>query len=243
MKNIFQKSNMKTSGVNAIIDFTNTKNLHARERQKFAKHSMKNSALSAIFQCFFAAILLASPAFSASFVQPTVSGTTPSGLLWSDVATGLSLPLRTTTAGMNGTTGAVAYFNTQTGVLQIDPKGLSLTTFIFTYATGNSNVSASTPGPFVYPTGNSTNAISPTTGTPRTFPAVTAVTGLAPTTFMARVGMVIGAPLGPALATSGDPGNIASSNGYFNQPWAFPSDLVDPVSLSSMVISDFYTVG
>lgn len=144
---------------------------------------------------------------------------------------------------MNGKPGAVAYFDPQTGLLQIDPKGLSLSNIIFTYTSGTTNVTGTTPGPFTFTSGTTTNSISPAVGSPRTFPAVTAVTGLAPTTVPARVGMIIGAPLGPALATSGDAGNIASDNGFFNQPWAFPDDLVSLDSLATMTISDFMTVG
>jgi hypothetical protein len=178
------------------------------------------------------------------FVQPTLSGTAPSGLTWAAVATGTALPIRTSgTNPLNRAAGAVAYFNTQTGQLQIDPRGLSLNSVIFTYTTGTANISGTTPGPFQYTTGTTTNAYSPTTGNSRTLPAVTAVTGLPPTTFAARVGLTIGTPLGASLATSGDEGNIASDNGFWNESWSFPLDLVKPDSLSSMVISNFKTIG
>ena len=178
------------------------------------------------------------------FVQPTLSGTAPSGLSWDAVATGTALPIRTSgTNPRNGAAGAVAYFNTQTGQLQIDPRGLSLNQVIFTYTTGTVNISGTTPGPFQYTTGTTTNAYSPTTGNSRTLPAVSAVFGLPPTTFAARVGTTIGAPLSPSFATSGDEGNIASDNGFWNEPWSFPLDLVKPDSLSSMVISNFKTIG
>jgi hypothetical protein len=179
------------------------------------------------------------------FVQPTpseLSGTAPSGVAWTAVATGTFMPVTGTSAAA-GSPGAVVYFNTLTGQIQIDPKGLQLSTAIITYGTGTANISGTTPGPFVYPSGTTTNAISPTTGTPKTFPAVTAVTGLPPTTFAARVGMTIGAPLGPSLATSGDPGNIASTTGFWDQPWAFPIELVASGSTGAMTLSDFYTVG
>jgi hypothetical protein len=181
------------------------------------------------------------------FVQPTpseLSGTSASGIPWTAVSTGTALPVRTTaTNAFNGAPGAVVYFNTTTGQLQIDPKNLDLTTVIITYTTGTVNISGTTAGPLVYPSGTTTNAISPTTGTPKTFPAVTAVTGLPPTTFAARVGMTIGAPLGPSLATAGDVGNIASTSGYWNQPWAFPLDLVASGSTGVMTISNFKTIG
>jgi len=176
------------------------------------------------------------------FVQPSLSGTSPSGLLWSAVATGTALPVTGTSAAA-GSPGAVVYFDTITGQIQIDPKGLDLTTVIITYTTGTTNISGTTPGPFQYTSGTTTNAISPPTGAPKTFPAVAAVSGLPPTTFAARVGMTIGAPLGPSLATSGDVGNIASTSGYWNGTWAFPTDLVVSGSIGAMTISNFKTIG
>ena len=184
-------------------------------------------------------------ATAAVFVQPTpseLSGTAPSGVAWTAVATGTFMPVTGTSAAA-GSPGAVVYFNTLTGQIQIDPKGLQLSTAIITYGTGTTNVTGTNPGPFVYPSGTTTNAWSPTTGTPKTFPAPTAVSGLAPTTFAARVGATIGAPLGPSLATTGDVGNIASTTGFWDQPWAFPLDLVASGSTSVMSLSNFYTVG
>ena len=184
-------------------------------------------------------------ATAAVFVQPTpseLSGTAPSGVAWTAVATGTFMPVTGTSAAA-GSPGAVVYFNTLTGQIQIDPKGLQLSTAIITYGTGTTNVTGTNPGPFVYPSGTTTNAWSSTTGTPKTFPAPTAVSGLAPTTFAARVGATIGAPLGPALATTGDVGNIASTTGFWDQPWAFPLDLVASGSTSVMSLSNFYTVG
>lgn len=195
-----------------------------------------------------AASLVAVGSLSATagvFVQPTpaeLSGTAASGVAWTAVATGTFMPVTGTSAAA-GSPGAVVYFNTQTGQIQIDPKGLQLSQVIITYGTGTTNISGTTPGPFVYPSGTTTNAISPTTGTPKTFPAVTAVTGLPPTTFAARVGMTIGAPLGPSLATTGDVGNIASTTGFWDQPWAFPIELVASGSTGVMTLSNFYTVG
>jgi len=177
--------------------------------------------------------------------QPTdISGTTPSGLAWSAVATGTALPVRTSgTNPLNGAPGAVVYFNTQTGQLQVDPRGYDLNALIITYTTGTVNISGTTPGPFTYATGTTTNAYSPTTGTPKTFPAIQALFGLPPTTFASRVGETVGAPLSPSLATAGDPGNIASTTGFWNGTWSFPLDLVNSGSVSSMVISDFKTIG
>ena len=192
-------------------------------------------------------VALAVHASAGTFVQPTVSdlsGTSPSGIAWTAVATGTALPVRTSaTNPLNGAPGAVVYFNTVTGQMQVDPKNLDLTTLVITYTTGTANVTGANAGPFVYPTGTTTSAFSPTTGTPRTFPAVTTISGLPPTTFAARVGVTIGAPLGPSLATSYDPGNGASTTGYFNQPWAFPIDLVASGSTAVMSLTNFATIG
>lgn len=189
--------------------------------------------------CAVAAIvaLLAMTASAGTFVQPLVSGTTPNGLQWSAVATGTALPIRTTgTNPLNGSPGAVVYFDTTTGQIQFDPKGLSIASFILTYTTGTVNISGTTPGPFQYSTGTSTAAFSDVVGTARTFPAVTAVTGLAPTTVPARVSATIGAPLGPTLNTGTNP-NSASSNGFWNLGWAFPADLVQSGSVATMALS------
>jgi len=187
--------------------------------------------------------------FAGTFVDPLangwVSGTTPSGLNWTTVASGSSLPIRTSaTSSYNGQKGAVAYFSLRSGQVQVDPHGYDLNSVIITYTSGTVNISGTTPGPFQYTTGTGTNASSPTTGTPKTLPAVQAVFGLPPTTFAARVGQTVGAPLSPSLATSGDSGNIASTTtGFWNQPWAFPSDMVKSGSAASMVISNFKTIG
>ena len=178
--------------------------------------------------------------------QPTdISGTTPSGLSWSAVATGTALPIRTSaTSSFNGQPGAVAYFNTLTGQLQVNPRGYDLNTAIITYTTGTINISGTTPGPFTYPTGTGALSYSGTTGPAKTFPAKDPNTaGLAPTTCPARVGTAIGAPLSASLATTGDVGNIASSTGFWNQAWSFPLDLVNSGSVSAMVISNFKTIG
>jgi hypothetical protein len=179
--------------------------------------------------------------------QPTdISGTTASGLQWSAVATGTALPIRTSaTSAFFGQPGAVAYFNTLTGQLQVDPKGYDLNSVIITYTTGTVNISGTTPGPFRYATGTAASAWSPATGTPRTFPAIQTLTGLPPTTFAARVGTTIGSPLSPALTNTGDVGNIASTgpSGYWNLGWSFPLDIVASGSVGSMVISNFKTIG
>jgi hypothetical protein len=52
--------------------------------------------------CAVAVLALAARASSAAvFLQPTATGTTPSGLQWSTVSTGSSLPVRSTTLAAN----------------------------------------------------------------------------------------------------------------------------------------------
>ena len=172
------------------------------------------------------------------------NGKTPSGILWSDVASGTSLPIRTSaTSPNNGRAGAVLYYNVNTGKIQIDPNGLSLSAMIVTYTTGTVNVSGTTPGPFLYPAGTATNSYSPTTGTPKTFPAVTTVTGLPPTTFPSRFAVTVGPPLGASFATLGDIGNVASSNGFFTEEWAFPDELFDATKVATADVIYFRTIG
>jgi hypothetical protein len=197
-----------------------------------------------------AVLALAIQASAGVYVPPQpsdISGTTPSGLAWSAVATGTALPIRTSgTNPLNLTPGAVAYFNTLTGQLQVDPKGLTLNAMIITYTTGTVNISGTTPGPFTYATGTAANSYSPLTGTPKTFPAKDPLTaGLPPTTFASRVGLTIGTPLSASLSNTGDPGNIASTgpSGFWNLGWSFPLDLVNSGSVSAMVISNFKTIG
>ena len=179
--------------------------------------------------------LAASDAKSAVFDQPTttsttnrITGTTPSGLTWEYVASGLALPVRTST--FNGAPGAVVYFNTTTGQLQFDPKGWDINALIITYTTGTVNIGSTTPGPFVY-----------ASGADSTFPRFANPFHLPPTTFPSRLGITIG-PFSE-LATTGDPGTIASTNGYWNQPWSFPLDTVVSGSIWSIVNSNFKTIG
>jgi len=186
------------------------------------------------------------PPSSVSATNRIVTGTTPSGLTWSSVATGTALPIRTSaTSAFNGQPGAVVYFNQTTGQLQVDPRGYDLNSVIITFTTGTVNIGAATPGPFTYATGTTTNAWSPATGTPKTFPAIQVLTGLAPTTFAARVGTTIGSPLSPSLTNTGDVGNIASTGatGYWNLGWSFPLDLVATGSAGSMALENFKTIG
>jgi fibronectin-binding autotransporter adhesin len=186
------------------------------------------------------------PPSTASSTNRISSGTTPSGLQWSAVATGTALPVRTSaTSAFNGQPGAVVYFNQTTGQLQFDPRGYDVNGVIITYTTGTVNIGGTTPGPFTYPTGTTTNAWSPATGTPKTFPAIQSLTGLPPTTFAARVGSTIGSTLSPFLTNTGDVGNIASTgtSGYWNMGWSFPMELVKSGSAAVMEIQNFKTIG
>ena len=211
------------------------------------RHAVRVAVLACV------AAFLPAWATAAIYDQPTTSsntnrissGTTPSGLTWAAISTGTALPVRTSaTSSFNGAPGAVVYFNQTTGQLQIDPRGYDLNAMIITFTTGTVNIGSSTPGPFTYATGTAANAYSPMTGTPKTFPAKDPNTaGLSPTTFASRVGVTIGAPLSASLATSGDPGNIASTTGFWNQPWSFPLDLVKSGSIASMALSSFKTIG
>jgi hypothetical protein len=184
---------------------------------------------------------------NAQYVPPThIDGAAPNGILWDSVLTGRTLPVRTTTVGFIGVPGAVMFYDKATGIIGINPNGLSINFVVVTYTAGNININANTPGPFIYPSGTGTGAYSPSTGTPRTFPAVTAVVGLPPTTQRARFGGSIGSPLGPSLATTGDANNIASSNGFLNLPWSF-GKVVNIDSLiannQALVDSNFKVVG
>jgi hypothetical protein len=210
--------------------------------------SLRRTFLTAVLTTA-AIVALVARAPAAPFTQPTgITGTSPSGLQWSAVATGTALPIRTTTTGTvggayNGGPGAVAYFNTLTGQLQIDPKGVDISLYNFTYGTGTGNIVASTPGPFTYSTGTGNpGGVSGPTGVnnQRTIPAGTWATN---TTFASRVASTVSLTQSPTLATTGDVGNIASTNGWFNQPWSFPLDLVNSGSVASMVNNNFYTVG
>ncbi|GBL34777.1 serine-rich adhesin for platelets [Filimonas sp.] len=185
---------------------------------------------------------------NAQYVPPThVDGAAPNGILWDSVLTGRTLPVRTSTVGFSGVPGAVMFYDKATGKFGINPNGLSLSSVIVTYTSGAVNINGTTAGPFIYPSGQTGNGTySPSTGTPRTFPAVSAVTGLPPTTFMARFGVIIGAPLGSALATNGDANNIASTNGFLNQPWSFGKVVnIDSLIANNQVLidSNFKVIG
>jgi len=198
---------------------------------------------------------------AATFVDPSayLAGTSPSDLAGTTVATGTSLPVRSSTATANGKPGAVAYFNTRTGQLSLDPKGWPISLFNFTYTTGTNNTTAATPGPFRYASGTSPSSlvISGATGSAnqRTLPAGT---WTLITAHPARVAGTVSLTRTPTLATSYDDGNGAGSattpystapsgasvvGGWFTQPWAFPADFVDSTSLSTMTMGNWKTFG
>lgn len=202
---------------------------------------------------------------SAIFDQPStssatnlISGTTPSGLTWEAVATGTALPIRSS-GTQNGLPGAVAYWNTTTGQLQIDPKGWNISLFNFTYTTGTVNTTGSTPGPLTYATGTSptSSIVSGATGlaNQKTLPAGSWSTI---TCAPARLAGTVDLTRNPTLAQTYDPGNGAANGtspyatspdglacvpGWFNQPWAFPTNLVNSGSVGLMTNNFWRTFG
>ena len=213
------------------------------------------------------AVVAASTASAAIFDQPTtsnpnnlISGTSPSGLSWSSVATGTALPIRSS-GTQNLAPGAVAYWNVNTGQLQIDPKGWNISLFNFTYTTGTVNTSGSTAGPLVYATGTSpTSATVSGTGPSdplgqRELPAGTwTLITCAP----ARIAGTVSLVRVPTLATNYAPGYGAGSGstpystnplgeavaaGWMAQPWAFPNSLVNSGSVSSMTVPNWKVFG
>ena len=208
---------------------------------------------------FIAVLALALQASAAVFVQPPTSGTSPSGIPWSAVATGTALPIRSS-GTQNLAPGAVAYWNTQTGQLQIDPKGWNISLFNFTYTTGTVNTTGSTAGPLVYATGTSpTSATVSGTGPgdplgQRELPAGTwTLITCAPARIAATVSLVrvptlatnyadgYGAASASPYATN--PLGQAVSPGWFTQPWAFPTTLVNSGSVSSMIVDNWKVFG
>jgi len=210
-----------------------------------------------------AVALLGHPTPAAEFDNPLshtgwVSGTSPSGLNWTAVATGTALPIRSS-GTQNGMTGAVAYFNTRNGQVQIDPKGWNLALFNLTYTTGGTNPPPTNPGPLFYATGTSptSSVVSGSTGlaNQKTLPAGTwTLITASPSRIAGTVSLV----RSPTLATSYDAGNGAangtspystdpsgtpSTPGWFNQPWAFPADMVQSGSVASMSMSNWKTFG
>jgi hypothetical protein len=128
-------------------------------------------------------------------------------------------------AGLPPATEPTAYFDVTTGELELDPVGLNLSLFNFTYNTTATNITGASPGPFRYPLGTVQQAVS-TADQARTLPA--GGWSLV-TTFPARVAGAITLTNTATLATSGP--NSASTNGWFNKPWSFGS-VIDPQALT-----------
>jgi hypothetical protein len=222
------------------------------------KKGKASMATRRIGLAFIAVLALALQASAAVFVQPPTSGTSPSGIPWSAVATGTALPIRSS-GTQNLAPGAVAYWNTQTGQLQIDTKGWNISLFNFTYTTGTVNTTGSTAGPLVYATGTSpTSATVSGTGPgalgQRELPAGTwTLITCAP----ARISGAVSLVRSPTLATSyadgygaggtspyaTNPLGEAVSPGWFTQPWAFPTTLVNSGSVSSMIVENWKVFG
>ena len=181
------------------------------------------------------------PACAELFHMPVLSGSAPSGIAWSDIATGTNLVIRSSGTN-NGAPGAVAYYDVNTGELQIDPKGWTISLINFTYTILTNNPSITNAGPLVYPWGASPTSliVSPTNGEPRRLPAGTwtlitaSPSRLAGTVSLVRV---------PTLATSGDAGNIASVSGWFDQPWSFGVIMTNADVLSYNSMTNFKVFG
>ena len=129
-------------------------------------------------------------------------------------------------AGLSPATTPTAYFDVNSGVLQLDPAGRNISLINFTFNPDVANVSGTTPGPFVYNGGTGIPDAISTATSARTFPAGS---WSLLTTFPARLAGVTTLVDQPRLATSGP--NIASTNGWFNMPWSFGS-VVAPKSLT-----------
>jgi len=119
------------------------------------------------------------------------SGTTPNGTSWASLSSG---------------TAPVAYFNIETGELQIDPKGQAINSFSFKY--GASSVTSTTAGPFVYTSGTGAGAV----GT--TFPLGS--WPFAPTTTPAQLGGAL-----YSLTTGTSSTTASSGSTFFDVPWSF----------------------
>lgn len=149
----------------------------------------------------FALAVVCGEATAGCFVQPTLSGTTPSGLDWSAVATGTALPIRTS-GSQDLAPGAVLYMDTTTGLIQFDPKGWSVSLFNLTYSTGTNSAGAA--GPF-FVSGQTFPEGSQVSGTGSSITRLAATSGL----------------VSASLAIGGCP-TRASTNGFWDLPWAFP---------------------
>lgn len=172
-----------------------------------------------------------------------ISGTAPSGLSWQAIASGTAMPV--IAGGVRTVTpGAYALWNVRSGALQLNPNGLSLNSFNFVYTSGTATVTASTPGPFTYPQGTTPTSIQVSgTAAPADQRALPAGSWNSVTPWGARLGGVVArTPTGtPTLATSGF--NTASTNGWLNQAWTFPSGLVSSGSAAAMNVADWRAQG
>jgi hypothetical protein len=179
-----------------------------------------------------------SSASAAIFDTPSLSGTTPSGLTWEYVSSGSALPLRSS-GTLNGLPGAVAYWNTTNGELQLDPKGWPISLLIFTNTSSN-----------LIPV-SGTAAVSEPYGQTRTFPAGDWSPSVTASRLSGVINLIQSGSNG--LATDYKPGNGAGSATtpyatnpigmpctprYFNQPWSFGF-----VATSPMPVSDWFVIG
>jgi hypothetical protein len=166
-------------------------------------------------QAFAGAITVTSGTITSGTAQlVAVSGTAPNGNTWASYITG---------------TNPVAYFDLGTGTLMFDPKGKSASTVDFRYGYFGT-IGSGTAGPYVFATGTGNPGSVSTTSIERTLPAGSWANI---TTFQARLSGAVSLTNTPSLATSG--GNIASDNGWFNQPWSFGA--VAPTVTQSLMFS------
>jgi hypothetical protein len=188
-----------------------------------------------------------------------ISGNCPSGIAWSTVATGTSLPIRSSGV-QNGFPGAVAFYDIATGKLSIDPKGWTISLFNFSYTWGSVNVGtdctlATGKGPLVFVDGygsglnscktctlsSSLCNVSGSTGAAnvKNLPAgtwtllTTSRTRMAGTVSLVRV---------PTLATTGDPANIGSATGWFDKYWSF-GNVIHSDSIANIKMENWKTFG
>lgn len=176
-------------------------------------------------QAFGGAITVAAGTITSGTVQYVpVSGTAPNGNTWASYVSGTAPVSYFVVSGPND-----AGSGTQLGSLMFDPKGKSASTVDFRYGYFGT-IGSGTTGPYVFTTGTGNPGSVSTSLTERTLPAGTWANI---TTFPARLSGAISLTNTPSLTTSG--GNIASSDGWFNQPWSFGA--VAPTVTQSLMYS------
>ena len=186
-----------------------------------------------------ATLVAATSALGGPVSNGPVSGNAPSGLSWQSIATGTALPV-VVNGVATSTPGAYVLWNVRSGQLQLEPNGLNLNNFSLVYASGTGAVTATTPGPLSYPQGTSPATLQVSgTASAAAKRALPAGTWNNVTVWGSRIGGTVSrSPTGtPTLATAGE--NTASTNGWLNATWSFPSTLVSSGSVANMIVSDW----